>query len=299
MNLEEALEIVKWRNVPEKAVETYYKYAEVFESEWEKRAESPLFKQISQYMNLIPGEYPGGIPNHPSPLTSMLVGGMAGAGIGYGAGMLGEALLPNTWSKGNLRTTMALGGAGLGMAPGATWGAINAADGRKLNDNTLFQQPAGPDPTTDWSNITQHFRTLDHVPDYLKEEVKVSFKRAADLHPGTGFAGPGIDLDEFIHNVWDDPRVAGPLTPQQQAAATGLIYSAANLPGKQNTQFVTPMDVARMAAGMGTGYMSGMLVGKALGIMGGMPDKTQDLMKNTGMYAGLIANLVPIVFGGR
>jgi hypothetical protein len=57
------------------------------------------------------------------------------------------------------------------------------------------------------------------------------------------------------------------------------------------------MDVGRMAAGMGSGYLSGALVGKALGLMMGMPESTQDKLKNTGMFAGIVANMVPIAFG--
>jgi hypothetical protein len=299
MDLEALLEEVVWRNVPDKAVEVYQKYASVIEAEWEKQGRSDFLHQLGQYMNMIPGQYPGGIPNDPAPLTAMLVGGLAGAGLGYGAGFLGESVLPRHWRRGNLRNTLAAAGGAVGMLPGATWGAINASDGRNFNDNTLFQQPAGPNPVEDYSDVTQHFKVLDHIPPELQQEVKMSFKQAAELHPGAGFAGPGIDIDKFIHDVWEDPRVAGPLSRREQAAATGLLYGAANLPGKRNTQIVTPFDVARMAAGMGTGYLSGMLVGKALGIMSGMPDKTQDTLKTTGMYAGLIANLVPLVFGAR
>ena len=53
-----------------------------------------------------------------------------------------------------------------------------------------------------------------------------------------------------------------------------------------------------MAAGMGSGYMSGALVGKALGTMMGMPQERQEQLKSTGLWAGMIANLVPIAFGG-
>ena len=74
--------------------------------------------------------------------------------------------------------------------------------------------------------------------------------------------------------------------------------AAANLPGKLQTRFVTPFDVARIAAGMGSGYLSGKLVGKGLGLLMGMPEETQEKLKNTGMFAGIIANLVPMAFGG-
>jgi hypothetical protein len=299
MNLDQALEEVVWRNVPYKAVEIYEKFAEQIETEWVKKGYSPVLNQLGQYMNLIPGHFPGGIPNSPSPLTSMLVGGLAGAGIGYGAGMLGEQVLPYSWQRGNMRRSLAALGGAAGMVPGAAWGAVNSADGRSFNNGELFQQPADPNPVEDWSDITKRFKLMDYLPEDVSNNIKVSFARTTELYPGTGLGGQGIDLDEFIHTVWEDPRVAGPLSRKEQAAATGLIYGAAHLPGKRNTEFVTPFDVARMAAGMGSGYLSGMLVGKALGGLMGMPEKTQDTLKTTGMYAGLIANLVPMVFGSR
>lgn len=293
--LEKLVNEVQWREVPERAVEIYTKYADTFASEWEKQGTSTLLNTLAQYMNLIPGEFPGGLPNHPSPLTSMLVGGLAGAGLGYGAGYLGEHLLPQTWQRGKLRRTLATAGGALGAAPGAAWGLVNKADGRSFNDSELFQQPRPPVDVS--NNMDQYFTTLDHIPDYLKEDVKVSFEKAAKLYPGTGLVGPPIDVTQFNQTIWQDPRVAGMLPVPLRAAASGLVTGAANLPGKDDTQFVTPFDVARMAAGMGSGYLSGMLVGKALGILTGMPQETQDKLKTTGMWAGVIANLVPIAFG--
>ena len=112
MDLEQLLEEVTWRNVPYRAVEIYEKYAHIIEAEWEKKGRSEFIHQLGQYINMIPGQFPGGIPNSPAPLTSMLVGGLAGAGLGYGAGYLGEAVLPREWRRGNLRNTMAMAGAG-------------------------------------------------------------------------------------------------------------------------------------------------------------------------------------------
>jgi hypothetical protein len=41
------------------------------------------------------------------------------------------------------------------------------------------------------------------------------------------------------------------------------------------------MDVARISAGMGSGYLSGAIVGKVLGTLTGMPGSTQDRLKQT------------------
>jgi hypothetical protein len=114
----------------------------------------------------------------------------------------------------------------------------------------------------------------------------------------TGMLGaPPIDVANFNDMIWGDPRVAEPLTPPQQAAASGMMMGAANLPGKYSPRFVTPLDMGRMAAGMGSGYLSGMMVGKVLGLVLGMPQASQDKLKDSGMMAGLIANALPMIYG--
>lgn len=300
LSLEKALETLTWKEVPYQAVSTFNKYLDVFDAELEKRSnlQPNMLNTLGQYLNLWRGEYPGGIPNHPAPLASMLVGGLAGAGLGYGLGRLGEAVLPSDWQPGAFRRTGALAGGLLGTMPGALWGAINKADGRAFNDNTLFQTDMTSKPKVEY-DVLKNFRLLDSIPAELSDNVKASFAKVASFQSSTGFAGPAIDVDQFIHTVWNDPRVAEPLTPREQAAASGLVYGAANLKGKRSTEFITPWDVARLSAGMGSGYLSGMLVGKALGALVGMPTSAQETLKNTGAFAGIIANLVPIAFGGR
>lgn len=277
--LEQALRNLTWKAVPEKAIAVYEKYANQFQMEKDQRGYSPTLNHLAQYMNLTTGKFPGGIPNSPSPLASMLVSGLAGAGLGYGAGLIGEHLLPNNWQRGNLRKTMAVVGGLLGTAPGALWGATNVLANKDFNSNDAFQE-----------NFA--------VPESLKSEIKRSFHKRADLYPGSGLIGPPIDVSQFVNDVWQTPSVANRLQPQEQAAATGLVLGAASSSNRKNTNFVTPMDVARMSAGMGSGYLSGMLVGKALGVMTGMPQSTQDLLKQTGLYAGLIKTIVPLAFGG-
>jgi hypothetical protein len=56
--------------------------------------------------------------------------------------------------------------------------------------------------------------------------------------------------------------------------------------------------MGNMALGMGTGYATGALVGKALGVVTGMSPSTQNLLARTGMYAGLVKSVVPKLFGG-
>lgn len=247
---------------------------------WIKVAYSVTARKLQEGLNLAEGTYPGGIPNHPGPLSSMLTGGMLGAGLGYGAGWLGEKLLPDQWKRNRLRRTLAVLGGLAGALPGAAVMAHNWNAGKPLNDNAvLMGKPVAQGPRTPGA--------LPKHPSLLK---------AGDWNE-SGYAFPPVPVNEFNHVVWNDPRVSDPLPPAIQAAATGLMTGAQETSGRE-LPWVTPSDIGRMAAGMGSGYISGALVGKALGLLMGMPVETQEKLKNTGMWAGVVKSLIPIVFGG-
>jgi len=107
-----------------------------------------------------------------------------------------------------------------------------------------------------------------------------------------------INVNAFNQMVWSDPSVAGRMPDSIQAAASGLVTGAANLPGRRNSQYVTFHDIGRLSAGMGVGYAKGALVGKALGLLTGMPDKLQRPLRQIGLYAGILNEVVPIAYGG-
>jgi len=52
-----------------------------------------------------------------------------------------------------------------------------------------------------------------------------------------------------------------------------------------------------LTAGMGVGYASGLVAGKVLGVLTGMPPDTQKTLADTGMYAGVVKSVLPMVFG--
>ncbi len=252
------------------------------------------------YLQLDKGKMFGAIPSQPRPLVSMLAGGLAGAGLGYGIGALGEGLLPATWNRKKLRRTLGIAGGLAGISPGLAWGLANLLAKRKFNDPHFAE---GPRPFSHQPWMDYPLEKAPPLEDGTQQAELVDklFKSAAEsaLADMTGLsAAPVIDVNQWNQMIWQDPRVAIPLTPLQQVAASGLVTGASHMPGKVNTKLVTPWDIARMAAGMGSGYASGMLVGKALGTLVGLPEQAQEKLKTTGTYAGLIANLVPLVFGG-
>lgn len=282
---------MNWRIVPDLALTIHRRYgSQVKEACCTK--DFTKLGGLGEMFQLYPGQV-AGVPNSPSPLTSMLVGGLGGAGLGYGLGWVGSQFLPYGWDRDTFKRNAMLGGAALGTMPGLSWGLINRNSKRPFFSNTVGDTP------WDESNVPG-LRVSDNSRKTYADFRKQALAGIHDADDETELEGiPGIDPDHFNQLIWQDPWVAGPLKPRLQAAASGLITGAANLPGKENSRLVTPMDVGRMAAGMGAGYMAGAFVGKTLGALLGMPQETQNYMKQTGMMAGLITKIVPLAFGGQ
>lgn len=113
---------------------------------WVKVAYAPTLRRLGEYLNFFPGQYPGNMPNHPSPLAAMLTSGLLGAGLGWGAGTLLGKMLPEGYGRNLGRTGLILGG-GLGSAPGLLWGLTNKFGlGRTFNDPRLLRNEAGAEP---------------------------------------------------------------------------------------------------------------------------------------------------------
>mgnify|MGYP000891477109 CR=1 FL=1 len=291
------LEQLQWQHVGDDAVAAYKVIEPRIKEAW---AQNPFtVRRLLEAIDIAPGTYPGGIPNNPKPLRSMLVGGLAGAALGHGVGWLGEKILPDRWKRNRLRWTLTMLGAGLGGAPGAGWGLVNVLNNKPFNDTSLIQDNPLMLPAPNYQDPSKEQMQKNIVTSpYDPAKVASDLFNETPLYGMAGIAAPPVPVDTFNRVLWTDPRVSDRLSPATRGAATGLMTAAANLPGKLQTRFVTPFDVARIAAGMGSGYLSGKLVGKGLGLLMGMPEETQEKLKNTGMFAGIIANLVPMAFGG-
>lgn len=295
-----------WKEALAPYAETIYCEAEHFpkDDEWvkiarrppvaraffEKRSVSPTLSGLAKGL----GYRPGIIPGAPSPIISGLASGLLGAGIGYGTGWLGEKLMPDKWKKGRLSRTLAIMGGLAGAAPSAVWMANNVSQGLPFYSGEAMETPAID--TSYMGETEKTMRGMNPYPAAGKDWESKYFKQSA--FGRTGYAGefPPIDVSAFGATIWDDPRVANRLTPATKAVASGIVTGASALRG--GARFVTPMDIARVAAGMGSGYVSGALVGKALGVLVGMPSATQNRLKNVGLWSGVVANLVPMLFGG-
>ncbi len=268
------IEYLEWRSVPEEAVKLAY---------------SDAVRSTGEFLGYLPGKALGMIPNTPTPLKAMLASGIVGAGLGYGAGYAGEHMLPNNWQRGKLRKTMALIGALTGAAPAMAWGLGNKLNGADFNDDSFLNTPK-VENNYDWppAPVSEDYRIGDVLwPSKIK---------TAESLTGLDLTKTLIDTQELERTIWGDPRVAPRLPNNVQAATSGLMAAAREV--SSSPRFVTPADMAHVTAGMGVGWLSGAIVGKALGVLTGLPSSAQETLKQTGMWAGAIRTIIPTAFGG-
>lgn len=207
----------------------------------------------------------------PNGLTSAIVNGVIGSGLGYAGGWLAERLAPgDRLDEGELRRTGALLGGALGAAPG------------------LWRYSAENRPA---------------VNRWLGKAA------AADGATGAMFL-PRIPVDAFNRAIWNDvgnPANAfgsrSPWGPADQplgtppfaaAAASGLLAGTARAVG---SPVVSPWQVAAAAAvGAGKGWAAGLVAGKVLGALAGLQPADQAALQRAGVWGGLITGVANTLF---
>jgi hypothetical protein len=50
---------------------------------------------------------------------------------------------------------------------------------------------------------------------------------------------------------------------------------------------------------MGSGYATGLIAGRVLSALTGMPESAQTTLANTGMLAGALKSVIPLLFNAR
>lgn len=261
---------------------------------WVKVAHSPTLRAMGEAAHFFPSNYS---PVGGKPVAALVASGLLGAGLGYGTGWLGEQLIPNQYQeKGKLRKNMALAGAGLGLGVGAIPGLVNWHDGRKFNDDTLWNKP-----------LADSFEA-DTVSPTFAGAVKSLFKKtAAQVQPyADTLGGPSFDelplikLDSFGNVLWGTKS-----NPTTTAMTLGTIYGASQMPdpnAQPNT--ITPHQTGLFGMAMGAaggglkGYIAGRAVGIGLGLLTGLPEKEQNMLGRSGAMLGVVNSLVPTLFRG-
>jgi hypothetical protein len=274
-------------------------------NKWVKVAYSPIIRGAGEALGFFPhADAAGNLSGSPSPIRSMLTTGLVGAGLGYGAGALAEAGMPNNWRHGRLRKTLAA----VGGVPGAVWGAANHATGKPFNDNSLLYHAPGEEPNmgldkaseaiplnADWKRASA--LTAARYPSCDADLIKAAFDGIAmpwELASRPGPTPMDVNIDSMGKTLWDVGA-----SPQLAGATMGALAAAQQMPGGRDDDpgWVTPSQMANLAAHMGAGYVSGALVGSTLGLLTGMPDSAQNTLKRTGMYLGVVKSVLPRLFG--
>lgn len=229
-----------------------------------------VFGPISSLWQMKPNSF-NRVFGGPNPLLATLAGSILTGGTGYLAGTLAEKLLPKKYfEKGKLRRALTIGGGLLGALPGAYWGF----------DNIREKGLSGVTDSYPW-------------PKEASDNINELFVKYAD-EAGAAFA-TRIPVDQFGRAIWNDLSSYGGYTPPHIAAATTGLLSAASI-ANGGVNLISPFDIARIGIGAGSGYLSGMIVGKTLGALAGLRPEAQNTLQRTGIWAGVLANTIPSIF---
>lgn len=283
------------------------------DGQWIKVAYSDSIRRTGELLNFFPGQYPGGIPNHPSPVAAMLTTGLLGAGAGWGLGRVLRKLLPGRFGE-NLGRTGALLGGAVGMAPGAAWGLTNKGIGKGFNDSTLLAASPHTEPqnfeiTANGTNAPaknyvplRHDNTVSQFASQLQnqslrgfgkrgedtryakaiERVKMAFADAI----GGGLVAVNVNaLGQTLWNTGASPQLAG--------TTMGAMYAAQQMPDPDSRPgLVTARQLGRLAGD----YTRGALVGAALNAVVGTPWPAGRYgLGNVAL--GIVGAVVPKLFG--
>ncbi len=304
-----------------------YQDLEQPEGRWIKVAYSDALRRTGELLNFFPGQYPGGIPTHPSPLAAMLTTGLVGGGLGYGLGTLGEKVLPQGYGR-KLKRTGAILGALAGAAPGLAWGLTNKGMGNNFNDPSLLDAPAGSEPVN-YPQASQgsNMAPQSHAPDpysaalgqaaeqvhtglHLKNGLDAlldvplgkRYQRAIDVFLKHAYwesperppsSVVDVNIDSLGHTLWENEA-----SPSLTAATLGSVYAAQQLPDPHARQgWVTGNQLGQLAASTAGDYGKGLLVGAVLNAAVGTPYRASTFGA-AGAALGLISAVVPKLWGG-
>lgn len=204
--------------------------------------------------------------------------------LGWRAGDL------NAWRGGPRPLTNLLVGAGLGSLGGYGVGRLaeELLPGRYFTPGAVRRRGAllgaalgSVVPLWQASDNVRRTGELSSVLDPWPPEV---VKGSADLFD------PVIAREEFNRAVWADPNTPPPL----RAATAGLVEAASSIRG---SDLISPWDVGKIAVGAGAGLISGVIAGKALGLLAGLTPEAQQGVQRVGLWAGLLKSTVPQALG--
>lgn len=226
--------------------------------------------------------------NMPGHVVTTALGGLLGAGLGYGAGAFIEGSLPNgTIESHKLRNRLAMLGGIAGTGPGL-WaahrdGRLNAEEGKSywggfLGRDRLLGPEVPPAPAAPPVDLKEARASLQ--ASFGIKPIEMEMSKEADA-----FFEPMIHADEFNRAVVEDPFSPLPL----KLTTMSIVDQAAQ---ERKSPFVSPFDVARIAIGMGSGLAAGTTLGKVVGVLAGVSPEAQAQLQQAGMWYGALRGAI-------
>ena len=251
---------------------------------WVKVAFSRTLRNIGEATNFLPGQYPWGTKNNANPLAASLTGGLVGAGIGYGAGKLIQNIAPG-WVSSRLARTLAAAGGAAGASPGLMWMYSAKRRGLPITENHDIP-PQGEKPVLlledDWQKMLQTNTNKQGNDSFYSQQNPVDTI--------------AINTNKLQQTLWEVDA-----SPQTAAATMGALHIAAQFPDPRAAPgYVTPHQVGLLGTALGAaggglqGYATGLVVGKTLNLLTGLP--ATRVGANAGAVLGIINSVVPRLY---
>lgn len=237
-----------------------------------KKAETGFFPAVGNISRGIQTAMLG-----PNPLTAMLLGGALAAPVGYGAGWLLHKLLPQYFRKSTATRGALLSGLA-GTVPGALLEAYPAVVNQGIK-GLITRQPFQGGEMYKGSRFEGMVDDLEEMTHLTVDDPNLEKAALA----GADYL-PRVPTDEWGRVIMRDPFLDGP----EKAIAAGLPAAAGAARG---SHWVSPLDVAKVAAGAGLGAAFGRGLGAIAAPFLGLTPAAQEGIQRAGLLAGAIKML--------
>jgi len=262
---------------------------------WVKVAESTTVRRIGEVLQFLPSKWSPGIGGRP--VASTVATGLLGAGLGYGAGLIGEQFLPEkVRKKDRIPLTAAIAGGLMGAGVGAVPGFANLAMGQPFNAPSVL-------------TYGKQVRAADSLGEFYTEACKQAAAALfasvdADLVKeamGTMARSnsPLIRMDELGRVIW-----GGNATASTTLLTSAAMHGASQMPdSRARPGTVTPHQTGLLSLSLGAaggglkGYLTGRAAGTTLALLTGLPQEAQDTVAMTGLGLGIANAVVPRILG--
>lgn len=257
------------------------------EGNWVKVSWSSPGRAIGEALNFFPGQYPWGADNHAGPVAALATSGLLGAGLGWGAGRLAKAVMPEGYGDHLPRSGLLLGGA-IGAGVGSTPGLVNWLTGREFNapDPLGGAEPNGPD----YGGVGYGLDGPGPGPK-VGGYVKYAYG-AVGVIPGPAGSSPAdVNVDHLGRTLWSaaDPETA-------LVVATTMAAAQRMPSNRADPDWVTGDQLGSLALRAGQDYLTGLMVGAAVNAAVGSPFSAPAYgVANAAV--GVVREVVPRLFG--